>query len=370
MAEDANHLRRAARARAARERRWTPVAWAALGAIPVLAVALILLARRRDRVEGVPPVLEEPPYPDEAPAVLAHAWAAAHRRDGGRAAFRAQLLDLVDDRVIEIIPAGTVSESRDYELHLRDTPGDGLGRAFVAYLFGDTEPGPGVRPVTLRSLRGTGSRKDLIAWWDAVKARNGRLLQGSGRRPETATFGYLFLLSPGWGIVLTMLSRFAGAGYTLAAVGTSLAALIVAHRLVPRRVLAGRREWLARWTAFRRYLKRFSTLTDAPTSGVVVWERYLVLAVALRCAKRVHKQVRAVVPEDQLAVWTASASMLSPELFRTIQTVGVPSPSTPVWSGSGGSSSSSSDWSSSIGSGGGFSSGGGGGGGGTGGGAG
>lgn len=132
---------------------------------------------------------------------------------------------------------------------------------------------------------------------------------------------------------------------------------------------------MARWSAFRRYLADFSSLPSAPTAAVVVWGRYLVYAVALDVAKRVEKQVRAIVPEAQLpppwpgapagfSGFTHFHSFTSAPL-RSLGFAAIASGmGTTRSSGSGGS------WSSSSGSGGGFSSGGGGGGGGTGGGAG
>src|SRR5204862_1909111 len=57
---------------------------------------------------------------------------------------------------------------------------------------------------------------------------------------------------------------------------------------------------VAKWKAFRRFLKRFSTLPDAPALAVVIWEKYMVEAVALGVAKRVEKQVHALVAEEDL----------------------------------------------------------------------
>src|SRR5690242_21249495 len=109
MADEANALRRAANARAARERRWTPVAWIFLADIPLLALVLVLVARRRDSVPEVPHLLDQPPDEDEAPAALAVAWARVHRRSGSKAAFRAQLLDLVSKHAVELVPKGSVT---------------------------------------------------------------------------------------------------------------------------------------------------------------------------------------------------------------------------------------------------------------------
>jgi uncharacterized membrane protein len=64
-----------------------------------------------------------------------------------------------------------------------------------------------------------------------------------------------------------------------------------------------------RWAAFRRYLTNFSSLPDAPFAAVVVWQQYLVYAVALGAPDRVERQVRALVPESQMpSPWPGVAS--------------------------------------------------------------
>jgi len=60
------------------------------------------------------------------------------------------------------------------------------------------------------------------------------------------------------------------------------------------------RERVARWGAFRSFLKDFSTFDDAPALAVIVWERYLVYAVALGVAGRVEKQVRELLPPEAI----------------------------------------------------------------------
>jgi uncharacterized membrane protein len=136
-----------------------------------------------------------------------------------------------------------------------------------------------------------------------------------------------------------------------------------------RRVLPEFRERVARWKAFRRFLRRFSSLPDAPAMAVVIWGRYLAYAVALGVADEVEKQVKALVPEEELpAPWAGGPSGVQGLVwFHHVST----SASAPVgYSSSSGSSGSVGSFSGGGGGGGGFSGGGGGGGGGTGGGAG
>jgi uncharacterized membrane protein len=125
-------------------------------------------------------------------------------------------------------------------------------------------------------------------------------------------------------------------------------------------------------TAFRRYLKDFSDLPNAPALAVVIWEQYLEWAVALDVADEVEKQVTAIVPVESLRspIPGGPTGLAGINTFHAFQTAAATMVLTSMSSGSSssggfGSSSSSSGLSS-----GGFSSGGGGGGGGTGGGAG
>jgi uncharacterized membrane protein len=78
-------------------------------------------------------------------------------------------------------------------------------------------------------------------------------------------------------------------------VGWAVAVIAIRPRLKPEL-----RERMARWRAFRRFLKRFSSLPDAPALALIIWERYLVYATALGVAKRVEKQVKALVPLEEL----------------------------------------------------------------------
>ncbi len=47
-----------------------------------------------------------------------------------------------------------------------------------------------------------------------------------------------------------------------------------------------------KWQAFKRYLKEFPTMKEAPHEAVVLWEEYLVYATALGVAEGVLKKLR------------------------------------------------------------------------------
>jgi uncharacterized membrane protein len=54
----------------------------------------------------------------------------------------------------------------------------------------------------------------------------------------------------------------------------------------------------ARWEAFRRYLRDFSRLEEAPPIALDLWDRYLVYAVALGVAEEVLEAARLRAPEE------------------------------------------------------------------------
>ena len=366
LADQANAEREDARALTARQRLWDRIDTALLIGLVWLLAVMVFIARLRDFTPGVPKTLEEPPEPGLHPSVLAYQWARFRRRGGSANAFRAQLLKLARDRAIDVVPLGTVTEAKDYELRLREVPTDRLDEEFANFLFRGDEP------VRLDGLRpDPPQRAALRIWWMDVRASSGEAFV-MPFRIESALMWSILLTSPFWSIAPAILAD--RALFIPFAIVESLVLALIARKLIPRRPVPGHRERLARWSAFRRFLKRFSSLPDAPTAAVVVWEQYLVYAVALDVAKRVEKQVRAILPEEQMpAPWPgAPAGVSGLAYLRSFDSVPASAISLAAFSFSSGSSSDSGSSSSSSagGFGGGFSSGGGGGGGGTGGGAG
>ena len=70
--------------------------------------------------------------------------------------------------------------------------------------------------------------------------------------------------------------------------------------LLRRRTPAGRQR-LEEWVAVERFLRDFSQLEDAPVGHVVLWERYLVYAVALGVTAAVASALAARIPPEQAA---------------------------------------------------------------------
>jgi uncharacterized membrane protein YgcG len=370
MAAESNALRIEARRAERRHERWRLFGWAVLVALPILSVLAALWVRRREHVDGLPMYLSEPPEEQIRPALLALEWSMYRRRLDAANAFRAQILEMARERALEIVPLGTVSESRDYELRkLADPPND-LDAKFVDALFLEDNV-----IATKEFKPGQKQLQKLGDWWEGIlKAAKG---SGAGRHRSLTMWLWVIAFSTlYWAIPLAILNGLPG-WYPVLAQAVTIACVIAVRRLVPVRYSPERAERMQRWWAFRRWLLNFHTLTDAPAAAIVIWERYLAFAVALGIADRVEKQIRAIVPQTQLPQWQGAGAINSASLshvFSSMATdsiargaVGAYTASHMTYSTSGSSSSFSS---SSGSSGGGFSSGGGGGGGGTGGGAG
>jgi uncharacterized membrane protein len=76
---------------------------------------------------------------------------------------------------------------------------------------------------------------------------------------------------------------------------------------LPARLSRDLRDRVMLWVSFRRYLKRFSSLRDAPAEGVIIWEQYLELASALGVAGRVGREIRGMDVTGRLpAPWNGA----------------------------------------------------------------
>jgi uncharacterized membrane protein len=78
---------------------------------------------------------------------------------------------------------------------------------------------------------------------------------------------------------------------------------LVATILLRRRTVAGAQR-LAEWRAFRRFLEDFSELEEAPVGHLILWERYLVYAVALGVTAQVARALAAKIPAEASSATT------------------------------------------------------------------
>jgi hypothetical protein len=344
--------------------------------VPLFMGLMVVAARRRDRVPDVPRHLQEPPERIH-PVEVAVLWSTVHGSLHPKTAYRAQLLHLMHTGVLRVTPVGPVSDPEDFLIERAKQPDD-LDREFVRFLFA----GDGAGTVSLRDLRAKGSRRErLNHWWTKVGSKTKRTVKNvvKGRQRGEATAAFLVALAAGaygvWrGIGSSGAALFDGLVGPLAALLVPVAVLsyLIARWLMPPRLSKNLRERVARWAAFRRFLKEFSTLPEAPTMAVIIWEHYLVYAVALGVADEVEDQVRGLVPAERLPEpWPGAPTgddgyrYYHHSIHSTPAHTAVGAAATVGWSSGWGGSSSGGG-----GGGGGFSGGGGGGGGGTGGGAG
>jgi uncharacterized membrane protein len=365
-------------ANALRERHQTERDWVLylLIGVPVALALLVLLARYRDRVPGVPKILEQPPEEDPVQgSVLWSAWA-GHLSPQN--AYRAQLLKLARLGAIEMKADGRVSDPKDLTLIRKMDATDlqtELDQDFMWLLFGRGEDAVDEVSVNHPKPRKAASSGTYAAWWSGVKMKSGditlRIRKGDARLESTLA-AIIAIGAAGYGIWTAVWGLGGAIGWWLVPVAaiSLVAALIKIHA----RLGLEDRARVKRLEAFRTYLKDFSDLPNAPALAVVVWEQYLEWAVALGVADEVEKQVKALVPVESLrspirGAPTGLAGLTAWQHFQSaapaLVLVSIASANSGSSSGGFGSSSSSGGF-----SGGGFSGGGGGGGGGTGGGAG
>jgi hypothetical protein len=365
-------------ANALRERHETERAWVfyLLIGVPVGLALLVLLARYRDRVPGVPKILEQPP--EEDPVQGSVLWSAWQGHLSPQNAYRAQMLKLARLGAIEMRADGRVTDPKDLTLVRKmdamDLPAE-LDQDFMWLLFGRGEDAVDEVSVNHPKPRKPESSGTYAAWWSGVKMKSGditrRIRKGDARLESTLAV-IIAIGAAGYGIWTAIWGLGGPIGWWLVPVaGISL---IVALIKIHARLGLEDRTRVKRLEAFRTYLKDFSDLPNAPALAVVIWEQYLEWAVALDVADEVEKQVKALVPVESLrapirGAPTGLAGLTAWNQFRsaapTLVLASMASASSGSSSGGFGSFSSSGGF-----SGGGFSGGGGGGGGGTGGGAG
>jgi len=329
-------------------------------AFPVLLIVLLVIAYRRDRVPGVPRLLQEPPE-DIHPVDLAVLWGTYAHETATQNAYRAQLLWLAREGVIQVQADGQVSKPKDIEVTFVKEPADGLDSEFTEFLFADK----GVGPFKLSEMKATGKRAtELREWTKDVTDRFQHRIARRKKRWEARVTGWSMLAVLAFGIFAAIYTHRGIAAGLL--VPEALVLWGIARWYLHPYLRGKERERVAKWAAFRRFLRKFSSLPNAPALAVIIWENYLVYATALGIAHEVVKQVKAIVPEEELpAPWMGAPTGSMGYLWASNMSTHAPVAAS-VASSSGGTSWSGSTggFSSGGGGGGGFSGGGGGGGGG------
>src|SRR5690606_19643356 len=79
--------------------------------------------------------------------------------------------------------------------------------------------------------------------------------------------------------------------------GVVFLALTAPRRVTVKKTRAGA-DVAAAWEAFRRYLKDFSRLEEAPAISLELWDKYLIYAVAFGVAAEVLEHARLHAPPE------------------------------------------------------------------------
>jgi uncharacterized membrane protein len=369
----------AEQANALRERHQTQRAWVIylLVGVPVAMVLLIWVARWRDQVPEVPDLIEQPPEPDPVQGALL--WSAWQGHLSPQNAYRAQLLHLADIGAIELRAAGRVTDPKDLTIVRKVEATDlqtEVDQDFLWMLFGRGPTAEEEVSIARPKRREASNAARYTSWWTGVKGKSGdviRRIQRGDARIESVLAAAICIGAAVYGIWTAVWGLGGAIGWWL--VPVSLVSLVVALIKIHAKLGLEDRTRIKRLEAFRRYLRDFSDLPNAPALAVVIWEQYLAWAVALGVADEVERQVKALVPVESLRspIPGGPTGLAGINAWHSFQaaapSIVMASMATPAAAGSSsggfGSSSSSSGF-----GGGGFSGGGGGGGGGTGGGAG
>ena len=296
--------------------------------------------------------------PDDPPAVvvgLMH-WGAI-----GPSAFSSTILDLAQRGFVQVREVREdrmlLADKVDYELTRTDKSRDelkGFERSALDQVFADGSP-------VLQSDIGKNARahqtESLSRWTDfktdaASSLRMRRYINGHRSKP--------FLLN----ILSAVVVGVAGVGalglrlWVIGGIAVGWAALQIALTpLLRQRSVTGQTRYL-QWRGVRNYLHDFSRLAEAPVGHLVLWERYLVYAVALGVSEELAEGLAVHLPPEQRATFAPWYVAHDPGNTASFGSIGN------FASGLGASTGSFSPPSSSSGGGGGFSGGGGGGGGG------
>ena len=100
-------------------------------------------------------------------------------------------------------------------------------------------------------------------------------------------------VAPGWGSVVTI-----ALGACALANGALLTGVGLVRRSLWRRRRPDAQREAERWDAFRRYLVDFPRLHEAPPASLELWERYLVVGIALGIAERVLQGAQLHMPAE------------------------------------------------------------------------
>ncbi|HSK48804.1 MAG TPA: DUF2207 domain-containing protein [Coriobacteriia bacterium] len=304
LAEEANRERTSARIFLGV---WIGIPW--IGALLALffGVRAFIKHGREHKTEFQGQYFREDPRPDLHPAVIGALWRFGKVEDVDIAAT---LMDLADKGVIKMVPftaekdgiagifGGTEQSFVLQRVREKEAQASVLDRQLLSLLF-DTVGG-GQDTVGLNELpryakaNPESFSESVKAWKDSASAQAEVLgfFEPEGRAWQIGTFivAVFLVVVAIFGTVLT------GSGWPLLVPVPVAITLAVLGIFMNRRSREGN-ELYRTYVAVRDFLKDFSRLEEAPPASVILWNRFLVLAVVFGIADEVIEQLRIRLPD-------------------------------------------------------------------------
>ncbi len=251
--------------------------------------------------------LREDPRPDLAPAVVGALWRFGKVTD---AEVAATLMDLADKGVLAMRPITEHSDgvlgigakdSPSFELGMNPKPPQGAVRPIdeklLSLLFSDIGDGSTVRLEQIKTYAKSHPKEftdKMQAWKDECSVAADAL--GLFERPSWSWQIGMFVLGAFVAGVGLLSAVWAGTAWPICMAVPSAVAIMVFGAYMLRRSREGN-ELYAQYKALRDFLRDFSRLSEAPPQAVVLWNRFLVLAVVFGIAQEVISQLRVQMPD-------------------------------------------------------------------------
>lgn len=302
LAEQADAARAAAREREDTRERLARFATWAVGPLVVLGAVGVFSVWRRwgqdpPRPDDIGDYWRE--VPDDPPAVAAAlvSWGTVDAD-----AFSATIIDLARRGWIRISEEteerALLPDRVDHRFTRVEPPPDQallpFERRLLTWFFGRTRSSISRTELTEMSADDPrGAQRFWQGFRTEVKAElTARRYLATGRGPAFALHALIVVVLGGFA-VLALWNQAWWAGGIAVAAAVVLAPLGILHRA---RTPAGARRF-HEWTGLERYLRDFSRLDEAVSGDLVLWERYLVAAVALGVADDLLDGLRTRFPE-------------------------------------------------------------------------
>ena len=302
LADAANAQRQREAEAAERREQWRNRLDTAYPVVPVLGwVVFVLLWVRYGREHKAPidvgEYLREPPNDPPAFVMMLREWGAVSSR-----ALSATIVDLAQRGYLTIEELRTdrriLPDKVDWQFTWTPAPGDEPLRQFEHQVLERLFAAGRVTTQSEFERWCKSNRTSADRWWDGVKESAQRefkqrhYIEG-GKGPVYAGNVLAALIVGGLGILAVSFGALVGI------IGIASAAIQLMATIVLRRRTPEGAQRLAEWEAVERFLRDFSQLEEAPVGHLILWERYLVYAVALGVTAEVARALAAKIPPEQ-----------------------------------------------------------------------